>query len=505
MRCKLRSFVMLVYLCSFTATGLQAQGKRILRADSIRISYRVGDVFRERSWTITPEAKPDQLDVKITDKPVRVEFISGIDSIGFTVRAGDIHDFYVVADGSKDTAFTRIKGYQYYPPAKFTDAHKKKFKGKTTVEIPEVYELINIVYAITPAAANNADYAYRGSGYYREVKDWFSKYAAEEAVVNINKALNDDQYFILKMDAYAFDWIRGKLVQSKVYDRAAWRDTNTLRPYVKALQAFADKSKFADFYKQHQSFYNSQINCYKDSINTTAMVGWLRKNFPGTDYDVFRIIFSPLVSGNQSANWMEDNGFKEMHAHVNFPYAYPAKDVTPDGALFRRGAIVFTEINHSFINPEIEKYLSADDFKKAFADLSIWLDLNKPAKNYNDAYSCFNEYMNWALVSVYATDAAPPSDTAAIIGAIGKNMKEYRGFKKFPEFNMFITELYRKRPQGATVASLYPAIIKWFAENKNRYEEAKADALNLVSQIIPELSKVDPLISSETDPKKSLM
>lgn len=46
---------------------------------------------------------------------------------------------------------------------------------------------------------------------------------------------------------------------------------------------------------------------------------------------------------------------------------------------------------------------------------------------------------------------------------------------------------------------------EWFAENKHRYEEAKSDALKLVSQIIPELSKVDPLISSETDPKKSLM
>ncbi|WP_316737684.1 DUF2461 domain-containing protein [Pedobacter aquatilis] len=46
---------------------------------------------------------------------------------------------------------------------------------------------------------------------------------------------------------------------------------------------------------------------------------------------------------------------------------------------------------------------------------------------------------------------------------------------------------------------------EWFAENKQRYEEAKSDVLNLVAEIIPELSKVDPLISSETDPKKSLM
>ncbi|RYX92154.1 DUF2461 family protein, partial [bacterium] len=36
---------------------------------------------------------------------------------------------------------------------------------------------------------------------------------------------------------------------------------------------------------------------------------------------------------------------------------------------------------------------------------------------------------------------------------------------------------------------------EWFAENKPKYEEAKADVLELVSAIIPELSKIDPLIS----------
>ncbi|RZL18337.1 MAG: DUF2461 domain-containing protein, partial [Pedobacter sp.] len=36
-------------------------------------------------------------------------------------------------------------------------------------------------------------------------------------------------------------------------------------------------------------------------------------------------------------------------------------------------------------------------------------------------------------------------------------------------------------------------------------EEAKADVLNLVAAIIPELAKIDPMISAETDPKKSLL
>ncbi|SER08796.1 DUF2461 domain-containing protein [Pedobacter rhizosphaerae] len=46
---------------------------------------------------------------------------------------------------------------------------------------------------------------------------------------------------------------------------------------------------------------------------------------------------------------------------------------------------------------------------------------------------------------------------------------------------------------------------EWFALNKHRYEEAKANVLELVTALIPELAKVDPLIPSDLDPKKSLM
>jgi uncharacterized protein (TIGR02453 family) len=46
---------------------------------------------------------------------------------------------------------------------------------------------------------------------------------------------------------------------------------------------------------------------------------------------------------------------------------------------------------------------------------------------------------------------------------------------------------------------------EWFAENKDKYEEARANVLELVAAIIPELAKIDPLISAELDPKKCLL
>ncbi|MGQ7852857.1 DUF2461 domain-containing protein [Pedobacter sp. WC2501] len=46
---------------------------------------------------------------------------------------------------------------------------------------------------------------------------------------------------------------------------------------------------------------------------------------------------------------------------------------------------------------------------------------------------------------------------------------------------------------------------EWFAANKDVYEIAKADVLELIAKLIPELAKVDPLLSAEADPKKSLL
>lgn len=46
---------------------------------------------------------------------------------------------------------------------------------------------------------------------------------------------------------------------------------------------------------------------------------------------------------------------------------------------------------------------------------------------------------------------------------------------------------------------------EWFAANKEVYEAAKADVLALVGTLIPELAKIDPLLSAEADPKKSLL
>jgi hypothetical protein len=127
------------------------------------------------------------------------------------------------------------------------------------------------------------------------------------------------------------------------------------------------------------------------------------------------------------------------------------------------GNIVFTEMNHSFIGPEGDKYNT--DIAKAFVDLSIWNAADKPARFYADARPSFDEYMNWGLVNLRYIDYAPAAEQAELIARIDKMMELERGFLKFGLFSRFLVELYKKRGKGQTVADLYPEIIAWCVES----------------------------------------
>ncbi|NRF38797.1 DUF2461 domain-containing protein [Pedobacter foliorum] len=62
-----------------------------------------------------------------------------------------------------------------------------------------------------------------------------------------------------------------------------------------------------------------------------------------------------------------------------------------------------------------------------------------------------------------------------------------------PETLVFITDVAQNNNR------------EWFAENKNRYETAKADVLAFIDQLIPKLAAIDPEFSIDTPAKKCLL
>ena len=197
------------------------------------------------------------------------------------------------------------------------------------------------------------------------------------------------------------------------------------------------------------------------------MQKWLINNFPSTRYDSFKIIFSPLVSNYQSATRFEYDGFKEAQAHVNFPFRkkQDLQSLSEKALLVRDGNIVFTELNHAFINPESEKPEYAARIQRSFEKITTWNDPQKSARSYNDAFSAFNEYMNWALVCLRYADFAPESEQDILIRQTEKMMVEYREFLKFAEFDQFLLKRYKNRRKGQVLADLYPEIVNWFEKN----------------------------------------
>ncbi len=438
-------------------------GQDRLEAEALVIDVREGPTLRKAQWTLTPGLNPDIYTVALGKGERReVCFISGARSLCRTVGVGEQHDF-IISHAGVDYP-TRIVG-EYVPPmAVFDEAYQAAHRGKVRVSIPEVYELVNIAIALTPTARDQSLVA-RNTPYYDEAAGHFAGVSEHPFVLALDQELRRGRYAPIKMNAYAFEFgERDRIVRSRVYDRTGFSQStsNDLLPWLAPMQDFADQSGFRAFYAEHRPLYESQIEYLRRGLDIDAMLAWLRANFPDVKpYDTVNIIFSPLVGASQSVTWMESNGFSELQPHVNFPYG-PSSGGTrsPEAIALRRGWIVFTELNHGFINPTADPF--ADRITMALRDRAQWVVDNANTAGYPSPLSVFNEMMNWGLISLYLVDKAPQAERESLQEDLDRVMSERRGFKQSPRFHRFLVEIYSNRPPGATVAGLYPSIVEWF-------------------------------------------
>jgi len=390
--------------------------------------------------------------------------VSKSDSISMILKPKKNTVFKIVRESKGDTVTCVFTTQKLVKPASFSDKYKAENEGRTVIEIPEVYELVNIIFALTEYGKTGA--IEKSTNYYKTVMDHFMPYNQDPSVRAADSLLKFSPgffYLHLKMDSYAYVFSGNKIINGGVYDRIGSGDKNELEYYIPLLEKFAKTSGFRAFYRDNLNYYSSLKKDFKDNINIAGMKIWLEKQFPSTKYSAIKVIFSPLVGWNQSASQFADNGFTEAQAHVNYPFIDNEDKKLPTDVLKgQRMTIVFTEINHAYLNPEAEKHQKA--IGDALKDLSKWTTSGKPSSNYNNSLVCFEEYMNYGLVALYYSDIFDKKVFNSLNIAIEKNMVEFRGFQRFKEFNQELLRLYRNRKPGQTVADLYPAIIKWTAK-----------------------------------------
>jgi len=451
-------FGMVLFVCCRKTT----KELPILKADKLEIQYVLNDTIIN-DWYISPELNPDILEINYSPKPTKVKFRTEIDSIEFNINPGDTISF-AISMAYGDTAITQLIGK--LKNVNFSDEYVKKYQGIVSVEIPKVHELANIMIALTIAGNKDSKMINKETEYYKTVLRQFSEFKNYPTIDTLN------QYITSSEDEQSIWYNYALRMNSTGYllnDSYQIYDDNIIHkigfpypedPFIKFASLFEDFAKsidFNEFYNQNNEYYNSLILEYYRTTQIEQMQNWLEKLF-GFSYGSYRIIISPLVGTLHSTRNFEDNGFKQTFMFVNIPSTNKNFNDTVNALLSAKS--IFTEIDHNFVNPTTDKYQR--EIGAFLQNAEKWLDINNkyafPYKNNQDAI--FNEYMTWALFSLYCMDNFNNDDSKKVIQEIEKQMIDKRGFLHFKQFNEKLIEIYFQKNEQS-IDQLYNKIIEW--------------------------------------------
>lgn len=387
--------------------------------------------------------------------PVEFKFTKGNwDKEGYTNYKWDLKNL-VVEKPVKESTY-KILGWYNESRFSFNEDYIRANKGKFGIEVPEVQELVHIIIALTPKGIADKNMVNHEGKYYQTVLKEFNEYRSDPLVLQMQEFLKKGMYNILKMDACGFYFEGDEIKKDPVYDKLSWGGPNHIELLIPELERFARQTNFRGFYKSHSSYYEHLMKLMNKQIRVQEQWDWLEKNFK-VKYDHYRITFSPLVKEKHSRNNFAQSDFKQTVIFNRGPFENSKYSEKKTEGLM--AGMIFTEIDHNYVNPASDKHTS--EIKAGISDLSAWATKNT-LKDYPTEYAVFNEYMTWAVYSLYAKEKFEKEDFEEIYSILENHMTTYRGFKKFPEFNSKLMDLYEKRSEDQSIEDLYPEVVKWF-------------------------------------------
>lgn len=329
------------------------------------------------------------------------------------------------------------------------------------MEIPEVQELAYVIMTITPTGIADSNMIDHTTRYYKRVREYFKPYEQEPMVkfyenefksIIMNRNLT---YRLHKMDACGFYFEGDKIVKDTKYPSTNGTAFNFIQPHTGGLEEFAKKTKFREFYAANKPYYDSLIAAGHKQMPIKAMWQWLEDRFPAR-YQSYRIIFSPLTGGTHTTSRFTTDTFSQTLMFISRPFlVYTVSEGVVEGIMTR---VVFTEIDHNYVNPVSDTFTKEID--EAFKQREKWAKPGSFTDSYNNAYQVFNEYMTWAVFTLYAEERLNKADFDNVNERTESQMESYRGFPKYRAFNTKLRELY-KAQQTKNIAELYKPMLDW--------------------------------------------
>lgn len=351
---------------------------------------------------------------------------------------------------------------QDHDQTNFNDEYVTAHRGKVTIEIPEAYELANVVVAISKEGRSSPHRVQKEGDYYQRVLDHFMPFKDHPAVQAAN--FSDSQivdYYAFRENAFGYAFDGDRLVYGGVYSTNFGQDL--FSENLTRLEDFARQSGFRQFYADNAAYYAAQIESYCQKVTLEDMWAWLEGSFPYR-HDAYKVVFSPLIRASHSTQTFFDNNFTEIVMFVAGPDLYASEGLDPAVEQGYLARVVFTEIDHNHVNPASRIF--EDRIELAFSNVSLW-NAQAEADLYYNPVSTFNEYMTWAVFALYAHDTYSPEVAKKVIARAVEVMEQGRGFSRFGEFTQALLELYVNRPPEQNVVDLYPGILEWAEQVEN--------------------------------------
>ncbi len=348
----------------------------------------------------------------------------------------------------------------------FSEEYIKENSGTSSFQIPETYELANIILYLSDCSNLTFNHP-EGTQYTNNVEKHFGTFRNHPLVKILNKKCLKDEYWTtyygFRENSICFKFGEDNLLEYTTPYKHSWSDNSDVlggefRNLLYLIQDFANATNFRKFFLSNEIYYKQLEKRLSVLQPINKMWKWLQQEFP-YKFDAYKIVFSPLIIGSHSTQrfykgFYINPDYQECVMFINSPEGIDAKieysEVIKEGLM---SGIVFTEIDHNYVNPASSENI--ETIKKLLDNKDFWAT-KETQKNYQGQYSIFNEYMTHSLFCIYIMENYDINEANVIVNERIKLMMK-RGFIKFPEFNDKLMSILKNRTK--TVYELYPEII----------------------------------------------
>jgi hypothetical protein len=348
--------------------------------------------------------------------------------------------------------------------ANFSDSYVEKASGEYVIDLPEMYELANIILFLSKCSELTGNQP--ETDYANSVKKHFRKYGSHKLIQVLSNNCSNEAlwsvYYGFRENSLCFGFDKeGNIQYNQPYKSVRWDNSGLyggqFRNMLYLIQDFVEKSNFRAFYRENLYYYSNLIKREYELFPINDMWTWLEAAFPQR-FDSYKIIFSPLITGSHSTQKFQKGllltpSFKECIMFINSSEQVDGLEISEKLKEGLRSGIVFTEIDHNYVNPTSKKHINA--IKELIRDKGFWAS-KKAQQNYSSEYLIFNEYMTHALFCLYVQEKYDSKTGKDIIERRIQLMKR-RGFLQFEAFNSILLAMMGENPK--TVYESYADII----------------------------------------------